>query len=1225
MRIARSGVLCLLLAVHGAALCQERPGSHGAPAKSEQTAPCPESLTWQPQPQEDGSFKKKKVLGIFDDPLMELNQQTRDGYQIELAIRCIAQQLGGIEEKLSALRTLDVTVAGADERSRMLIAELEKIGTKLGELRADTAGCCRNGGASSPDTKQDVLADIRRLIDQQNALLREISDKLDERGPGNPALAVAPAPVTVPAPSEPAASLDKEVKVLPQIDATVDVSKYFMNRRHAADFAIVTIPDPRVPRHRRAYDNTIVSVTQGMLRAGYVLDRFGFPWTEALISGTDNDNRTKLKYVTQEDNGYGLLIFRRDAWRTTDRQWPSTVPLADLQGQTEQIRAVYLVPETGTYGVLYQSLLAAIRKIDEQLRQQPANAAAASGVLAGSESAAASPPPMAIDADSCPQDRSIRIFGPSFSGSMGSLLRAAMSLEDGLRTRELVVEKLCVYASAATSATNDYADATRTVPWRYELGSPRLRYRSGAVDDAEKIRFLIELTSAFNVDAGNVAFVTEGTTFGRFVCELGKTQEREADPRASRAPTHTRLRNFCADARWISVPANIADIRFSVRERRRKAREQLSANLPVLNDHLALLDGAENGSEFPQGQQSPLTSVSNQLELQTALQDLRFREVGSRPQIVVVIATDVRDRLFLFEQIRRVQPHALLIDFEADRLMAHADFVHASRGALLLASAELSLRSGDARWQRPDLAGIQAVGSWQSGGADQLRVDDPDPGFVAAFPTDNQAILAATIRQWSPSAAWPGNPSVRLHVVTREGLLSASEASGAGLRPNWLRGWMLHFGTVFLLATVLTMCLAMSSWSRWRSIIATLIAVDVFCVLATHLPVLPALGIFVVLFCASLFHARLAKRDTSVDSVLELADQWRSESSRPIRILLGVLLGVFIALPFVLEFIRLFQAHSPVTDALRSNLAATPATGLSYPLAMQVLALIGLVSYVYAFAYGSTTRRHLALARGIEETFPALSAVAATYTREQYRWIVLLALAATGWLVAGYLVDIGRLRLTVWGAGADLAAYVALLSITTISVLLFCASTLVLTRLRTWSAGVQASLSPLLWPIGSALPALAATPVAVSSLRRYRIDSPLPLSPRWLFASVLASEVTLYRWGALGAAFSALFAVLFVYLFPVTNADGLLLINLLVLVITGFSFAYSTVRFETDAVLSGLLCNRDKKTQLSMSLFGYLALPFVILVTVVAIAEVPGVLDWGSGIFNLLGNVVKAD
>jgi hypothetical protein len=118
--------------------------------------------------------------------------------------------------------------------------------------------------------------------------------------------------------------------------------------------------------------------------------------------------------------------------------------------------------------------------------------------------------------------------------------------------------------------------------------------------------------------------------------------------------------------------------------------------------------------------------------------------------------------------------------------------------------------------------------------------------------------------------------------------------------------------------------------------------------------------------------------------------------------------------------------------------------------------------------------------------------------------------------------------------------------------------------------------------------------------------------------TLLASEISLFRWCVLGSVFCALASVGGVYLFPI-EADPLLLLNLLLLVGIGAVAALAATTFERDALLSNVLCNRSAPRKFSTQLFVFISVPFVALALALAIAQVPGVVDWGGGILQLLG------
>jgi len=248
---------------------------------------------------------------------------------------------------------------------------------------------------------------------------------------------------------------------------------------------------------------------------------------------------------------------------------------------------------------------------------------------------------------------------------------------------------------------------------------------------------------------------------------------------------------------------------------------------------------------------------------------------------------------------------------------------------------------------------------------------------------------------------------------------------------------------------------------------------------------------------------------------------------------------------------------------------------------------------------------------------------------------------------------LGHVRLTVFGLFASRVALCALTTTTLAAIMLMCGA------LRTYrrgkalsgylrnahlasrqSAGPQAqSEIPGTWPAGASTPAqFPATPAVARASDAERAASSLPsqadlsewsrLLRAWLheqgnksehWAAVfvlLASEISLHRWLIAGTVLCALASVGIVYLFPI-ESDSLLVLNLLILVAAGALAGYTAVTYESDGVMSNVLCDRPKKVKLSMALFGFIVVPFVALAIAIGIANIPGVIDWSGGLIAL--------
>src|SRR5262249_49688460 len=125
--------------------------------------------------------------------------------------------------------------------------------------------------------------------------------------------------------------------------------------------AVAVVPDPLVPRYRRLYDHHLVAIELGMLRSGYVLDRFYLPWNEQLRAAGES----KDKSLPFNRGAYGLLLFRCDAWRSVPGVGPSVSKCGSSSGT--RFRALYIVTDTSTKGVESRAFRCVVDRIASQL------------------------------------------------------------------------------------------------------------------------------------------------------------------------------------------------------------------------------------------------------------------------------------------------------------------------------------------------------------------------------------------------------------------------------------------------------------------------------------------------------------------------------------------------------------------------------------------------------------------------------------------------------------------------------------------------------------------------------------------------------------------------------------------------------------------------------------------------------------------------------------------
>jgi hypothetical protein len=1065
---------------------------------------------------------------------------------------------------------------------------------------------------------------------------------------------------------------------------------------------IVVVPDPLVPRYRRMYDLSIAAIELGMLKDGFVLDRYAFPWDEELRRPTTADSPeardsaessgTMAKANDQQgepaetaglnSGSYGLIVFRCDSWRGDSCRYAnarSNTPRGALPlGVTgPHIRALYVVTETATAGVARRQLRCAIRKVESQTSRQILTPD--DRCPAGSEqgdyhdNTTLLEYPIAECRAVAGVAPYLLVLGPNFSGSMDSI---------GMTVDEVLIEqqrKLCLIASSATNLSNgNVSSAYHAVV-----------YRTTALEDDRKILHIAKLSKMLGAQggkqAGDVAILTEASTFGYGVCAPSETA---AGP----------VEQFCQSPKFY-FPPTLADIRFGVQQQQAAQAGELSGAARQLehDQHLPLEIAAENGSEFPESHQSVVTAAGIQLQLDQVFAAL----VESAPKIVVVAATDVRDRLFLFDQLREKLPRALLIDLEADNLLAHPEFLHASRGGVVTASVNLTSRG--------NTFGCEAAA--------------PAEATRAAWSTDTEGMLAenvARLQESDPSAPQaktlcylPGTADrmqrqAALQVITFNGFTPVSyafpqnAAAAAVKQATALPVFDLLPKAEYL---AVLFCCAIPTFWLWPWVLQPMSDRLRMSVLHRGWAERIVLGIVSILCIPTVALAPFVAHQSSVQSahpltywvmaieVIGLLGLWRCYvqirhtlwsanhryySGHSLACCLALIAVLFSATPIWMSMHC--DPGSVVDRVLMFALGFDPYSGLGFYLVVALTTLTLLYTSAILATRTWIMRRNFHLLFLAHERSPGSTPFVVTKEMEEseqsrlsaphrYRplpmWIIVLTngIVILVLAVPGLVDQLGGPRLTVFGPFAARVAVLALSATTLCAVVLVVGVFGAGRRIRMLSGYVRGRAidhgpcanpresGEILnaWVGGANMPIIfPATPVlarvgATGAFRRHTMGegdiggkrsqyianewarslSQILFKGNWdsshrlaLYA-LLAAEMSLFRWIALGAIICTLVSVTIAYLYPI-EADVLLVINLVLLATTGVLGAYLAVQFECDEVLSFVLCNRPKKAQISIGLFTYMASPFVALAGAVAIVSVPGVVDWAGGLLAML-------
>ena len=393
---------------------------------------------------------------------------------------------------------------------------------------------------------------------------------------------------------------------------------------------VVTVPDPVDSILDYAFDRTLDSVQRALRVNDYLLDRYSLPWLDGPPQGgTAGAGRRVLR-----ERSPGVMVFRRvDPPERTGEE-----PCARLL-------VVYLVTETPISG----------------LQRNPLSLALDEAWTIEEHAAGGDPDPVRIP-----------LLGPFFSGSSHSL---RLTLESW--AREERPAKVEIVSGSATLAENSRL---------LEFAIPEKRFHSTfratvISDEAVKER-LYRYLDELHVDFRYLAVLTESNTaYGRGSVSGSPGSRAAGGPSPPKPPLEPGV--------TIVFPMHISQLRAAYE--RDKLLQPLgdakgAAAGPKTLD-LSLDETGRRRDAIPS--LSDLSSASNELSLAgifATLSRLRIQYVG-------IVATDVRDKLFLARQIALNCPGVTLFTLDSDLLLTHPKYIPFLRGTLVASTYPLYNRN----------------------------------------------------------------------------------------------------------------------------------------------------------------------------------------------------------------------------------------------------------------------------------------------------------------------------------------------------------------------------------------------------------------------------------------------------------------------------------------------------------------------------------------------------
>ncbi|MDR3620324.1 MAG: hypothetical protein P4L85_13315 [Paludisphaera borealis] len=394
---------------------------------------------------------------------------------------------------------------------------------------------------------------------------------------------------------------------------------------------VCMVPDPSLSGSAYSFDSAITALLLALRNTRYVLDGYQIDWRGPsgrrveVPTSTPASGTLRLSLSTPGAGARlrqpGVMLLRR-------------MKLSDGNTGEEKIQhelvMLLLVPETPIVGVdtgIFQTSLDIAAEFDGRHPPGP-----------------------------------VRIIGPSFSGSVSSVVRALKSWLDStkppapakpgspLRIHWINGTALSLDVDAIQAAFSSSASRDEQV----------VRLESviyGYVDLLTfALKFLREYASPL-VPNNRIAFLTEETTgYG-------------ASLRGSSVPADAGF-----DAFRFTFPAQIAEMR------RRYARQDQgsasSSHLLRTAERLRFEEEESEKSEFIRPESPSFTSASDELRLLRVAEQINSLDI----RFVYLSATDVRDRLFVAEFIRANCPDAMVVLPQAEPAFTHKETIGQLRG-----------------------------------------------------------------------------------------------------------------------------------------------------------------------------------------------------------------------------------------------------------------------------------------------------------------------------------------------------------------------------------------------------------------------------------------------------------------------------------------------------------------------------------------------------------------
>ncbi|MGV3709636.1 MAG: hypothetical protein ACO1Q7_12420 [Gemmatimonas sp.] len=431
-------------------------------------------------------------------------------------------------------------------------------------------------------------------------------------------------------------------------------------RKIAVRIIIATLADPFDSYLDWSYDANIESLRRAFGAAGYVPQSYWMPDRRDSVMVRDGIIAGRYSRHTLHP---GVFLFRSTK--------PDSISLALL----------YVVPELPSRGLRRRAFEAALSDRASILSQ--------SGEW--------------FEFDNRERTQ-LSVLGPTFSGSSSSLRLMLNALTANPESQACAAR---IVSGSATSFSNQRVLTDSAT--RYALtsgGCVIARADSGGGEDAavSHLSFaatvnadeamdqsLATLLGKLGVKANQVAILSEsGTQYGAMRAENGARDSIAGQPNSAVTDTTSQPKVSAPLDKYLTVtfPMNIGSLRAEYARATGTTQPAAMPQLGAAPRTRVALEDNERPTEFPPAL-SRLTVPTSDVVLSAAMRELQEHDI----RVVVVRATDVRDKLMLVRELRRNLRNVTVVLYESNALLRHPEFSSLMRGSLVLSSYPMLLEN----------------------------------------------------------------------------------------------------------------------------------------------------------------------------------------------------------------------------------------------------------------------------------------------------------------------------------------------------------------------------------------------------------------------------------------------------------------------------------------------------------------------------------------------------